>query len=106
MNEQTPAQTADSLRSQLLTMFQEARPILQKYGEYAQKAGALGLEYHLARFKEQLTSATVQELTLVATLEAHETPATLDRILSQIPATVTIRSIIFDRVNAKFHLFT
>ena len=95
--------TADEIRSRLVRLYEEGKPVLKQYAVYAQSAMALAEEYHLARL-----SAICQpsEETLVLTLDARETPASLDRQLADIPGDVTVKRIIYDRANHKFHLFS
>jgi len=103
---QFKALASDGLRSKLLEQFEQAKPHLDAYHDYAERCMALSLEYHGARLKETLPGAPIEELTLAATLDARETPKSLDTKLAQIIASqVTIKRVIFDRVKSTYLLF-
>jgi hypothetical protein len=96
--------TADGIRSKLVENFQQFRPALEAYHDYAQRASALAVEYHAARFKEACPQVAVEELSLILTLDCRETPTSLDNKLAQI-SNVNIKRIIFDRAHSAYHLF-
>jgi hypothetical protein len=95
--------TADETRTKLLELFDQFRPQLSAYHDYAQRCAALSEEYHKLRIAEALRTP-VEELTLAVTLDIRETPKSLDTKLAQL-AGVTIKRIIFDRVKGAYLLF-
>lgn len=97
-----PHLTADELRSKIVALFEEFKPNLQGYYEYAQRAAALNEEYHQRRLES--VGPPIETGTLALTLDARETPATLDNKLAQIPQG-TIRRVVFDRANSRYYLF-
>lgn len=101
----TPAPlTADDVRSEIVSVFEQFKPQLQAYHAYAEKLSALNLEYHRLRLGSTFTSAPVEELILAATLDARQTPKRLDSALAQL-ANVPVKRVVFDRVNSQFLLF-
>lgn len=98
--------TSDDLRYKILETFKRFEPHAQAYHDYAERVAALSVEYHNARLSEVL-SLPMEEGTLVTTLNAAETPKSLDTKLAQIKALpgTTIKRVIFDRTRAVFYLF-
>lgn len=97
--------TADDIRSRIVNLFTEAKPMLQQYHDYAVKAAAMNEDFHRARLTEAL-GLVPQDLTLAVTLDGRQTPAALDNRLAQIRASgAKIKLIAFDRVKACYHLF-
>ena len=79
---------------------------MQAYAEYAERISALSIQYHNARLSDVL-NVPIEEYVLLTSLDARETPKSLDTKLaqiSQIPGT-PIKRIVFDRVKATYHLF-
>jgi hypothetical protein len=98
--------TADELRSALVAQFEKFKPSLEQYHEYAQRCMALAQEYHAVRLEDAFPEAKIEELTLVATLDARETPKSLDTKLAQFASeNITVRRMIFDRVKSAYLLF-
>ena len=95
--------SADQIRTTLVEQFNKFRPALEQYHEYALRAAALAQEYHAARFKE-VFSQPVEAMTLVATLDARETPASLDNKIAHLKD-LPVKLILFDRANAIYYLF-
>jgi hypothetical protein len=95
------APTADEIRALIVKTFNDFKPSLEAYHEYGKRMMALSLEYHNNRLGE---IRPVEELTLAATLDARETPQTLDNKLAQLK-NVAIKRIVFDRVHHTFYLF-
>lgn len=99
-----PTFSSDEIRTKLVEQFEKFKPTLQSYHDYAEQTVALGLEYHLARFREVFPQNPVEELTLAATFDARETPKSLDVKLAQLGG-VPVKRIIFDRAKSTFHIF-
>jgi hypothetical protein len=93
--------TADEIRSLIVKTFEDFKPSLQAYHEYGHRMMALSLEYHNNRLG---ALKPIEELTLAVTLDARETPQTLDNKLTQLK-NLAIKRIIFDRVHHTFYLF-
>lgn len=97
---------SDDIRRRLAALYAEARPDIEAFGTYAQNAAALSMELHRVRLAEMFPSAPVQEMTLLATLDARETPASLDANLSQIQLSGKVpKAIIFDPAKNLFLLY-
>ena len=98
--------TADSIRSRILETFKQFQPSAQAYHDYAERVAALSVEYHNARLSEVL-NIPMEEGPLVTTLNAAETPKSLDTKLAQIAALpgVTIKRVLFDRTKGQYFLF-
>lgn len=96
--------TADELRQKLVETFQQFRPELERYYDYAARTAALSEEYHHARLREGFPEAEVAETALLAVLDARETPTSLDRALAGL-GDARPTKIVFDRSAAKFYLF-
>jgi hypothetical protein len=86
-----------------VSLYDEFKPHLASYAEYAERASALSLEYHNKRIGEMF-NPPIEEGTLATTLDARETPKSLDVKLEQL-AELPIKRIIFDRVKHQYHLF-
>lgn len=96
--------TSDEIRSQITGLFSKFKDSLSVYSDYAQQVGALGLEYHSARFTE--LGVPLQELTLIKTLDARETPASLDTVLAHLQqAGKQIKLVVFDRANCSYSIY-
>lgn len=95
---------ADELRTKILETYTQFKPHLDAYYDYAQRTAALSEAYHAARLSEAL-NITATEETLVATLDARETPKSLDNFLASFRSEKPVKRIIFDRINGKYHLF-
>lgn len=96
--------SADSLRSRLVELFHNSQPTLAAFYQYSQTAAALAEEYHEARLRENYPGVVFEELTLAATLDARETPATLDKKLAELQG-VGIRKVVYDRVKTSYYLY-
>ena len=96
--------TADDIRGKIVELFDKCKPQLSAYHDYAQQATALAEEYHAARFAELFPGVPFEELTLVVSLNARETPKSLDNKLAQI-AEISLKRIVFDRVKSTYLLF-
>ncbi len=96
--------SADEIRSKLIEQFEAAKPHLAAYHEYAERCIALSLAYHNARIAATFAGVPVEELTVAATLDARETPKSLDTKLAQLHG-VAIKRIIFDPVKSTYLLF-
>jgi hypothetical protein len=95
---------SDEIRSKITALFDQFKDSLNVYADYAHRAGALGIEYHVARFSE--LQAPMQELTLAKTLDARETPASFDNFLANLKASgKQIKLVIFDRANCAYHIY-
>lgn len=96
---------ADELRAKIVETYNEFKPSLEKYYDYAQRTAALCEQYHSARLTEAF-SVPIEEGVLIATLDARETPKSLDNFLAAVGTTEKpVRRICFDRVNAKYYIF-
>lgn len=95
---------ADALRSRLVELFENSKTILASFYQYSQTAAALAEEYHEARLRETYPGVVFEELTLACSLDARETPATLDKKLAELSG-VTIKKVVYDRVKATYHLY-
>lgn len=102
-----PAQklTADDLRGLLVSLFEQSKPLLAQFHDYCQRAAALSEKYHEERFKEKFPAIVPEELSLLCTLDARETPTTCDNKLAQFPFDTILKRIIFDRRNTTYYLF-
>ena len=103
---QIEALTTDELRHKIVEQFEAFKPHLQSYHDYAERISALSLQYHSTRLSEVL-KLPVEEMVLMATLEAAETPRSLDTKLAQLEKMpeAKIKRIIFDRVKGIYYLF-
>jgi hypothetical protein len=99
-------QTADEIRNQILGTFQQFQPHAQAYHDYAERVAALSVKYHDVRFSEVL-GLPIEEGVLLTSLNAAETPKSLDTKLAQIAVLpdVKIKRVVFDRVKATYYLF-
>jgi hypothetical protein len=95
---------SDDIRHKLMEQFEQFKPHLTGYHEYATRAAALAQEYHAARFKEVFPQIPMEELTLITTLDARETPKSLDTKLAQLTGIIPKR-IIFDPTKFTYYLF-
>lgn len=94
--------SADEIRSKILEQFEGFKPHLTAYHDYAERMAALSIEYHSARLSE--FAPPVEEGVLIASLDARETPKSLDAKLAQLSG-VSIKRAIFDRTKATYYLF-
>lgn len=105
----TPANvpaSADEIRSKIVEQFTMFQPSMAAYHEYAARIAALSVEYHNTRIAEVL-NVPIEEAVLLVTLDARETPKSLDEKLTQIakvPGT-KVKRVIFDRTKGHYHLF-
>lgn len=108
MNDETPSlppMTADELRQKITEAFEQFKPQITSYHEYATRVVALSTEYHLARTKE-IFHTGITELTLAASFNVNETPKSLDTKLAQLHANQIVpKQIIFDRLGHTLYLF-
>lgn len=95
---------ADEIRAKMVAAFEAAKPTLTAFHTYSQTAAALAEEYHAAQFKETYPAVDLKELTLACSLDARETPATLDKKLAELRG-ITVKLVIFDRVHHTYYLF-
>jgi len=95
---------ADSIRSKIVETYEQFKPSLEAYYDYAQRTAALSEAYHAARLREVFSTVPTEEI-LVATLDARETPKSLDNFLATFRPGKPVTRIVFDRVNGKYHLF-
>ena len=98
--------TSDDIRGKILETFKQFQPSAQAYHDYAERVAALSVEYHNARLSEVL-NIPMEDGTLVTTLNAAETPKSLDTKLAQIKALpgTTIKRVLFDRTKSCYYLF-
>jgi hypothetical protein len=96
---------SDETRSKITELFEQFKPHLDGYHDYAQRVTALSEEYHKARFAEVFIAVPVEELTLLASIPAHQTPKSLDEFLAKLPAGLAIKRIIHDRKNYTYHIY-
>lgn len=97
-------QTPDEIRAKIVEQFEQFKPHLQSYHDYAERVSALSIEYHAAKLKQQ--GVAVEEMTLVGTLDARETPKSLDTKLAQLHEQgVLLKRVIFDRTKSTYYLF-
>jgi hypothetical protein len=95
---------ADEIRSKITETFEQFKPQLDGYHEYAQRITALSEEYHKVRLAE--TFCLPEEMIFVCTLNAAETPKSLDQKLAQLnQAGTKIKRIIYDRKERSYYLF-
>jgi hypothetical protein len=102
----TPPLTADEIRNKIVETFKRFEPHAQAYHDYAEQVAALSVAYHDQRLSEVL-DIPMEEGVLVTTLNAAETPKSLDTKLAQIktlPGT-TIKRVLFDRTKGCYYLF-
>lgn len=95
---------ADVLRSKVVETYQQFKPSLDAYYDYASRIAALSEAYHAARLAE-VFGLTATEEVLVASLDARETPKSLDNFLASFRPDKPVKRIVFDRVSGKYHLF-
>lgn len=98
--------TADEIRCKILEQYNVFLPHMTAYHDYAERIAALSLQYHDTRLKEVL-QMPIEEGVLLTTLDARETPKSLDTKLaqlSQMPDT-KLKRVIFDRVKGTYNLF-
>lgn len=93
---------ADELRAKIIETYDKFKPSLEAYYDYAQRTAALSEEYHAARLSE-VCKVPIEQETLLASLDARETPKSLDVFLAT--TTGQVKRIIFDRANSKYHIF-
>ncbi len=100
-----PPMTADDIRHKILEQFTHFQPHIAAYHEYAERIASLSVEYHNKRLRQVV--GDVEEGTLLVTLDARETPKSLDAKLDQLKQMrdIKIKHIIFDRVKAIYYLF-
>ena len=97
--------SADEIRQKVVATYNEFKPHLDAYYDYAQRVAALSETYHAARFLEAFPNVQPTEKTLVATLDARETPKSLDNFLASFRSDKPVREIVFDRANGKYYVF-
>lgn len=95
---------ADALRSRLVELFENSKITLNAFYQYSQTAAAIAEEYHKARLTEVYPGVKFEELTLAVSLDARETPATLDKKLAELHD-VAIKKIVYDRVRSTYYLY-
>jgi hypothetical protein len=97
--------TADEIRNKILETFKRFEPHAQAYHDYAEQVSSLSVAYHDQRIRETL--CLPEEGVLVTTLNAAETPKSLDTKLAQIKALpgTTIKRVLFDRTKGCYYLF-
>lgn len=96
---------ADAIRSKITETFELFKPQLAGYAEYAQRITALSEEYHKVRLAE--TFCKPEEMIFVCTLNAAETPKSLDQKIAQLSQAGTkIKRIIYDRKDRTYHLYS
>lgn len=95
--------TADEIRSKLVDAYKQFEPQLKGFREYSERAEALALEFHRLKLTESF--CLPEEMTLVASFDARQSPASLEAKLAQLPADLTIKRIIFDRLKNVYFLF-
>jgi hypothetical protein len=96
---------SDETRTKIAALFEQFKPQLEQYHDYARRVTALSEEYHRARFAE-VFPVPVEELTLLATIPSHETPKSLDEFLAKLAsASVTVKKIIHDRKNYTYQIY-
>ncbi len=95
---------ADEIRSKILETYNQFKPSLDAYYDYAQRTAALAEQYHAARLTEKFGMSATEE-TLVATLDARETPKSLDKFLACFNSDKPVKRISYDRVNGKYHIW-
>lgn len=99
-------QSPDEIRARLVAQYEQFKPSLLAYHEYATRVSALAVEYHNARLKELYELSPVEELTLALTLDARETPKSLDEKLTALIQTQSVpKRIIFDRIKSTYYIF-
>lgn len=96
--------SADQLRRKLVELFEQFRPELERYYDYAARAAALSEEYHRERLRDAFPDATLTDAVLLCSLDARETPASLDRELAKLGDAKPTK-VVFDRAAARFYLF-
>lgn len=97
---------ADAIRSKLVDLYKDVEPHAKRMADYSEKAAALVEEYHVKRLLESFPSAEHVELTPVVSLNARQTPASLDKVLADLKkAEVKVVKVIHDRYNHQFHIF-
>lgn len=96
---------ADEIRSKITETFEQFKPSLEGYKEYAERITALSAEYHKVRLAEAF--CLPEEMIFVCTLSAAETPKSLDQKIAQFNAAGTkIRRIIYDRKDRNYYLYS
>jgi len=99
-----PMLPSDGLRSKIMDQFKIFEPHVTAYHDYAERVGALSIEYHAARLSEIFPHAPQDDMVLVCSLDARETPKSLDAKLAQLTG-VQVKRVLFDRTKATYHLF-
>lgn len=96
--------SSDEIRSRLIGTFEQFKATLDQYYDYAQRAAALAEEYHDARLVE-VFGVPIEEAVLVATLDARETPKSLDNFIAGFKSDRPVRRILFDRAASKYYVY-
>lgn len=97
---------ADEIRSKLVDLYKKVEPHAKEMATYSQEAAALTEEYHKERLTETFPEALFFELTPVVSLNARETPTSLDKKLIELTGSgAKIPLIIHDRFNHQYHIY-
>lgn len=96
---------ADEIRSKITETFEQFKPQLAGYSEYAKRITALSEEYHSVRLTEAFCQP--EEMIFVCALNAAETPKSLDQKIAQLHTAGTkIKRIIYDRKDRTYYLYS
>lgn len=95
---------SDETRSKITGLFEKFKDSLTAYHDYAQQVTSLSEVYHEQRFKE-IFGSEVEELTLLATLNAYETPKSLDEFLAKLGQCPQVKRIIHDRKAHTYQIY-
>ena len=99
-----PKPSSDELRHQILALFDSFKEHLKGYHDYAERVSALAVEYHKVRLAEAFPGAKFEEGVLAISLDARETPKSLDTKLAQLHG-VAVKRVVFDQLKSTYHLF-
>jgi hypothetical protein len=95
---------SDETRSKITSLYEQFKPQLDGYHDYAQRVTALSEEYHKARFAE-VFNTPIEELTLLGQVKSLQTPKSLDEMLAKIPEGIKVKRIIHDRANHIYYIY-
>lgn len=100
------AMNSDDVRTKIIDKAAEFMPQMAAYHEAAAQLAALSVHYHELKFSETF-GVPIEEAVLLITLDARETPKSLDEKLIEIAKLqdVKVRRIIFDRAKGHYSLF-
>ncbi len=101
--------SAAQVRQCLTELYQTNKGVRDSFYEMTQRAAALNVEYHLKRLKEHLPTIPVEEEILITTLDVRQTPASLDKALTELAPggapVAPLTRMVFDRKEFKIYVY-